>query len=239
MPNLFETPTRTVLPHLRSVNRANSVYSVNNHNKFGIRKLVHSIMADKNSYLRYKQDTRHLLYWMIHTSNSIIESSSPIPDAAPTTVNTTGKITVSALVPLSKLIAKRTNPIPSIIYRLFQSVIAARAATHTLFQQIVAKKPDPEIEKSNVSHKRFIDALTEAFNVLGGEGWVERQKDERNNIDDDNVDEVVFANKFSALDIGRPKDGEEVEDAVEGGSDGQGPPVCCPLSQFLLDTDRF
>ncbi len=196
-------------------------------------------MADQNSYLRYKRDTRLLLYWMIHTSNSIVESSSPIPDAAPITVNTTGEITVSAVVPISKLIAKHINSIPSIIYRLFQSVIAARTATHTLFEQIVAKKPDPEIEKSNVSHKRFIDALTEAFNVLGGEAWAERQKDERDNVGDEDVDEVVFANKFSALGIDGLEDREEVEDAVEGGSHGQGSLVSCALSQSLLFTDLF
>lgn len=178
-------------------------------------------MADQNSYLRYKRDTRHLLYWMIHASNSIIKSSSslPISDAAPITVNTTGQITASALVPLSKLIAKHISPIPSTIYRLFQSVIEARTATHTLFQQIVAKKPDPEIERSNVSHKRFIDTLTEAFEVLGGKAWASKQKSETVISDEEDVDEVIFTNKFSVLGLDEPNDGEEVDDAVEGGSD--------------------
>jgi hypothetical protein len=179
------------------------------------------VMADQNSYIRYKRDTRHLIYWMIHASNSIIESSSPlpIPDAVPTTVNTTGEITVSTLVLISKLIAKHINPIPSTIYRLFQSVIAARTATHTLFQQIVAEKPDPETERSNVSHKRFIDALTEAFEALGGEAWASKQKSEAETPDEEDVDEVIFANKFSALGLDAPKDGEEAEDTVGGGSD--------------------
>jgi hypothetical protein len=116
---------------------------------------------------------------MIDTSNSIIKSSSSKPilessssaptlNPTPASVNMTGEIPVSAFVPLSNLIAKHINPIPSIIYRLFQSVIDARTATHALFQQIVATKPDPEVEKSNASHRRFIDALTEAFKTLGG-----------------------------------------------------------------------
>jgi hypothetical protein len=36
-------------------------------------------MADYYSYLQYKRDQRHLLYWMIHAYNSIIKSS---PSAA-------------------------------------------------------------------------------------------------------------------------------------------------------------
>lgn len=186
-------------------------------------------MADHNSYLRYKRDTRYLLYWMIHTSNSIIKSSSsqpipessssaPIPNSTPVSVNTTGEIPVSAFVPLSNLIAKHINPIPSIIYRLFQSIIDARTATHALFQQIVATKPDPEIEKSNVSHRCFIDALTEAFKALGGEEWASASKSKTSNPDEEDLDEVLLTNKFSTLGIDRPSDGEEGEDAVEGES---------------------
>ncbi|KUJ19339.1 uncharacterized protein LY89DRAFT_731741 [Mollisia scopiformis] len=132
-------------------------------------------MADQNSYLAYKRDTRQLLFWMIHASNSIIKSSIPSPaagiDGAPTTVNTTGQITVASMVPMASLVAKYIKPIPSTIYRLFESVIAARKASHAIFQQIAAQKPDPEIEKSNMSHRIFIDALTKAFAALGGNSW--------------------------------------------------------------------
>src|SRR5690349_19794828 len=121
-------------------------------------------MADRNSYLAYKRATRHLIYWMIHASNSIIKSSAslPVSDAAPP-VNTTGEINGSAPVPVSKLIAKNISPIPSTIYRLFQSVIALRTTTYSLFQQIATKSLEPEIERSNTSHKHFIDTLSEAF----------------------------------------------------------------------------
>jgi len=126
---------------------------------------------------------------MIHASNSVIKSSSSLPvlDAAPT-VNTMDEIPVSALVPVSKLVAKHMSPIPSTIYRLFQSIIAVRTATHALFQQTVAKKPDPEIERSNASHRHFIDALTEAFKALGGEVWALRQKSETDDLDEEERD---------------------------------------------------
>jgi hypothetical protein len=38
---------------------------------------------------------------------------------------------------------------------------------YNVFQQIVNKKPNLEIERSNVTHKHFINALTEAFDALG------------------------------------------------------------------------
>jgi hypothetical protein len=180
-------------------------------------------MAYHNSYIQYKRDTRHLVHWMIHTSNSIIKSSSSAPTSnyASASVNMTGEISVSAFVPLSNLIVKHINPIPSIIYRLFQSVIDARTATHALFQQIVATKPDPEIEKSNISHRRFIDALTEAFKTLGGEEWASKSTSETSNPNEEDIDEALFRNKFSTLGIDGHSDGEEGEDAVEGESSGR------------------
>ncbi|KFY43601.1 hypothetical protein V494_01901 [Pseudogymnoascus sp. VKM F-4513 (FW-928)] len=135
-------------------------------------------MADHNSYLAYKRDTRRLIYWMIHASNSIIKSTPAISiqEAAPTTLNTTGEIRISALVPTSKLIASHISPVPSTVYRLFQSVIAVRTATHSLFQRTVSKTLDPEIERSNATHKYFIDTLTEAFESLGGKLWASQEK---------------------------------------------------------------
>ncbi|RDL37370.1 uncharacterized protein BP5553_04803 [Venustampulla echinocandica] len=180
-------------------------------------------MADHNSYLAYKRDTRHLIYWMIRASNSIIKSSSSFPtsDTTPITLNTTGQITVAALLPVSRLIATHISPIPSTIYRLFQSVIAVRTATHSLFQQVVAKQPDPEIEKSNASHKYFINALTEAFETVGGQVWASKQTSDAETLNEEDVDEVIFTNKFSALGIDGSNDEQEAEDAVGGGPDGR------------------
>ncbi|OBT60983.1 hypothetical protein VE03_09640 [Pseudogymnoascus sp. 23342-1-I1] len=171
-------------------------------------------MADHNSYLAYKRDTRRLIYWMVHASNSIIKSSAvSIPDA---TLNTTGAIKISAIVPTSKLIAKHINPVPSNIYRLFQSVISVRTATLSLYRQIVSKKPDPEIEKSNDTHKHFIDTLTEAFESLGGNLWASQQNPESAPSNGEDEDEVIFANKFSVLGVNDPDSGDEEDDAIEG-----------------------
>ncbi|KAL2825294.1 hypothetical protein BDW59DRAFT_161774 [Aspergillus cavernicola] len=114
-----------------------------------------------------------LVYWILHASNNIIKS---FPAQASIPLNTTGKITLSTLVSLSELVAKHVKPVPATIYRLFQSVIGARRQTHSLFQQLIADDPDPEIEKSNVFHEFWINGLTKAFNLLGGEGWLSGQK---------------------------------------------------------------
>lgn len=155
-------------------------------------------MADQNTYLRYKRDQKLLVYWIIHTSNSIIKS---FPSDALTAVNTTGEVRLSTLVSLCGLIAKHIKPIPTTIYRLFQSIIEARKETHGLFQQIVANNPDPDIEKSNISHKYWIDGLTEPFKALGGDSWISKQNGETEGADEEDGDEVIFANKFSVLSL--------------------------------------
>lgn len=191
-------------------------------------------MADRNSYLAYKRDTRHLLYWMIHAYNIIVKSSPPllISGDSPAAVNTTGQIKVSAFVPVSKLIAEHIKSVPSVIYRLFRSVIAARSSAHAVFQQVVANKPDPEIEKSNVSHKCFIDALTDAFKVLGGDEWASKQKLETEDINEEEIEQIIFANKFSTLGLDESDDEEEEEDnAGKGGPDGSPATVQKPRSR--------
>lgn len=159
---------------------------------------------------------------MIHASNSIVKSLPTPP--APTSVtpavtaNTTGQIHASDLVPIANLIATHINPIPSTIYRLFQSVIVARTTTHAVFQQIAARKPDPEIEKGNVNHKHFIDTLTEAFEALGGKTWLDNAQTEGHD-EDDNLDLTTVANKFAALSLSRPGDDNNGEDEEEGEGD--------------------
>jgi hypothetical protein len=69
---------------------------------------------------------------------------------------------------MAKLIAKNLEQIPTTIFALFQAVIKGRSIMYAAFQQIVSERPDPEIEKSNATHKHFIDALSEAFGALGG-----------------------------------------------------------------------
>ncbi|KAI0100618.1 hypothetical protein GGR51DRAFT_531879 [Nemania sp. FL0031] len=177
-------------------------------------------MAPLNPYLAYKRDTSRLIFWIVKASNAIITSSATLPDDAPKTPNTNGQITVSSLVSLSKLIAKHINPIPSAILALFNSAIQARTATYEGFQRLVANKSDPEVERSNASHKHFIDALVEAFGALGGVAWAEKCRLEGPPPDDDEADleQALFANKFAVLSI----DGETVledEAACDDGSD--------------------
>lgn len=144
-------------------------------------------------------------------------------------MNTTGQITVADLVVLCRLIAKHISAVPPAIFRLFRSVIDARTATHEAFQQIVAENPDRAIEKSNLTHRYFIGALTEAFHTLGGR---DRQPDSKTDSADvdadavrlkDDLDRLVLSNQFGALGLGRTAGtDEEAEESDDGASpDGQ------------------
>ncbi|KAF1815110.1 hypothetical protein P152DRAFT_412254 [Eremomyces bilateralis CBS 781.70] len=168
---------------------------------------------------------------MIHTSNKILESSNlQISES----INNTGQIAISSFVPVSKLIAQHVNLVPLEIYRLFQSIIAARKATHEAFVQIVSRKPDPEIERSNTSHKLFIDVLTEAFHVLGGDAWIARQKAATEPPDEEDLDQAIFANQFSILGLGGKKEEEEEEEEEKEADDTErldGPSTNIPTRQ--------
>ncbi|KAI0506199.1 hypothetical protein F5B22DRAFT_470697 [Xylaria bambusicola] len=178
-------------------------------------------MASQNLYLAYKRDTSRLIYWIIKASNTIIASEPTLLDKVPKSPNTNGQVTVAGLVSLSKLIAKHIDPIPSTILALFNSVIQARTAAYGIFQQLVANKSDPEVERSNVSHKHFIDALVEAFEVLGGNAWAEECKSEDPLPDNQaDLDQILFTNKFAGLrvdedtvlgDQGTSDDGSDLE----------------------------
>ncbi|KAI1387222.1 uncharacterized protein F4822DRAFT_276754 [Hypoxylon trugodes] len=175
-------------------------------------------MAPLNSHLAYKQDTSRLIYWIVKSS-----PSSDLPEDAPKTLNTNGQVTISDLLALSKLIATRISYVPSAILGLFDTVIQARTATYQAFQELVAYRPDPDIERSNASHKYFIDALVEAFEALGGPAWADKRnsKSADTNTDDQaDLEQVLFANTFSALKLdGDAALGEEDEGESDDGSD--------------------
>ena len=180
-------------------------------------------MASRNLYLTYKKDTSQLLYWVINTSNGIVRSAASVEDCAGVTINTTGQSTVAEIVDMSKLIARHLQPIPSVIFNLFQAVIKARSVTHDAFERIVSLKPDPEIEKSNATHKFFIEALTEAFDALGGKVWTSnsssRSQDEEM---DEQYDLSVFQNQFSALSLGGGKSDDDSDAPSENDSNRSG-----------------
>lgn len=179
-------------------------------------------MASHNSYLGYKRDTQLIVYWMIQASNTIIKKSpASLGDDAPKVANSTGEITVRGLVSLAKLISKNIRPIPTTIYRLFQSVIRARTEFHTMFQQAATQNPDPELERQNSSHKHFIDTLIEAFTVLGGDGWATGQKAKEEELDEqEDIEQAIFANKFNALIINAEQPGgKDVDTESDNESD--------------------
>lgn len=171
-----------------------------------------------NLYLTYKKDTSLLLYWVINTSNGIVKSGKQAEDGS-VHLNTTGRTTVAEIVNMARLIAKHLHPIPSTVFRLFQAIIKARSATHAAFQQIVTQKPDPEIERANETHKHFIDALTEAFEALGGASW---ESTDASAMEGKASADVEFQNQFSALSLGSAGgvegENEDEDDSEAGGA---------------------
>ncbi|KAK1762813.1 hypothetical protein QBC33DRAFT_599685 [Phialemonium atrogriseum] len=76
-----------------------------------------------------------------------------------------GQTTVSGLVSMSELIAEHIRPIPPIT--------------------AVDPQKSRRVEKSNASHKYFIDALSGTFKAIGGEAWKSRQKADSDGAEDD------------------------------------------------------
>ncbi|KAI5779937.1 hypothetical protein DFH27DRAFT_618295 [Peziza echinospora] len=170
----------------------------------------------------YKRDTSRLIYWLIHSAKTVCEAT---PAARPAEVSAP-ELSLANILALSKLIAQSTAvSVPDTIYGLFESVISARSAANSFFQNIAAKQPDREIAESNSRHKAFIDTLAEAFNALGGEAWRQRAKDASASEGED--DDVAFMNKYASLSLGTTgaaagSGGEEEEDDDDDG-DGDGP----------------
>lgn len=107
---------------------------------------------------------------------------------------------------MAGLISKYLKEVPSVILELFKAVIKARSTMHAAFQQIVNEKPDPEIERSNATHKHFIDALTQAFDALGGDTL---DFSKTTSVGEEVDDEMIFRNQFSALSLGGAKENDE------------------------------
>lgn len=169
-------------------------------------------MADRNTYLKYKRDQRNLVYWIIDTSAQIIKK---LPSESHATGNTAGVVSLAALQSYSTLIAKHLDPIPPTIFRLFESIIDARKQTHNLFLEIAASDKDPEIQRSNESHKHWINGLTQAFQALGGDSWKVGKTSQPEPSDED-AEQVIFANKYSTLSLGSQTnaEGEEVDQSA-------------------------
>lgn len=184
-------------------------------------------MKFDNLYVSYKRDTRLLLYWTIKTSNTIIEKLEASRDNVALKINITCQVTVSYLISLSELIAKHHADIPSTIYHLSQSVIELRSIYHSQFQQLAAVTPSEELEMNNSTHKFFIDTLTRAFEVLGGEKWLSKEQAKRASNDKENecdANTFAFTNKFSLLDLDSESEIDDGLDADSEKSDKQSAP---------------
>ncbi|KAJ5710979.1 hypothetical protein N7488_005135 [Penicillium malachiteum] len=119
--------------------------------------------------------------------------------------------------------------IPTTIFRLFGSIIDARTKTHNFYLQSTASNSDPEVQKSNKSHRIWIHGLTEGFHILGGESW-KKEKGHASDAPDQDEEGVIFANVFSVLSLDNKMEtgegeGEEIEDGDEEGAEEPPNPV--------------
>ncbi|KAF5655312.1 hypothetical protein F25303_720 [Fusarium sp. NRRL 25303] len=166
-------------------------------------------MVSQNLYLSYKRDTKYLLYWMINVSNRLLRSTNGEAQS-PASVNTTGQTTVNGLISMSTLISQHKEPVPNVIYRLFESIIQARSLVSTAFQELMGPDSDEELERSNESHRHFINTLRSAFKILGGEEW---EKTSATTSDDtEDVEQILFANKFQELSVDKEESSDEEDD---------------------------
>ena len=60
-------------------------------------------MSDRNTYLKYKRDQRLLVYWIVNSSNRVIETTASKASAA---VNITRQISRATLKSLAQLIVE-------------------------------------------------------------------------------------------------------------------------------------
>ncbi|KAH0497981.1 hypothetical protein TgHK011_005262 [Trichoderma gracile] len=176
-------------------------------------------MKFDNLYVSYKKETGRLLYWMIRTSNNIIQTMGPSKDDCSLEVNLTGQAPVSDLVLMANLIATHRVDVPSEMLALFHSVIELRTIYYSQFQELASISPSRELEKNNSKHKHFIDILTQAFHILGGEAWLAGQDEKAAEAGEGKADAETSAtaNRFSALNI--DADGSESDTSHQGEAD--------------------
>ncbi|KAH8837073.1 hypothetical protein MCOR07_004533 [Pyricularia oryzae] len=168
-------------------------------------------MADLDSYLAYKRETKYLVFWLLHTSNSIITAKAPRePNLEP---NTTGQVTVATLVSLANLISRYTKETPVIVLRVFRTVISARKATCVQYERLAAQNPDDlSLARGNASHRHFNEALEAAYIALGGgDRLLATASEEYTDYDVQELERMVFSNSFSALSV----EGSDEDSAAE------------------------
>ncbi|PGG97804.1 hypothetical protein AJ80_09641 [Polytolypa hystricis UAMH7299] len=170
-------------------------------------------MADQNTYLKYKRDEKLLVYWIIRTSNRLIQSLSSSPaDDAPTvaTENTTGQILSQNTSPRSpRRYTAPSNPPSPPAKKLIPSSYKSSPIGKI-------RKSRRAMSRTNIGFMGF----RKRFRLLGGEVWVSSsQKGKKPDDAEEDEDEVIFANKFTYFNI----DGEGKEEGEESeGEEGEG-----------------
>jgi len=69
------------------------------------------------------------------------------------------------------------------------------------FQVATEQRPDSDVERSNISHRHFIDILEKAFGALGGKTWLQSH-DYTAQHDEESLDDLILANSFATLALG-------------------------------------
>ncbi|RPA83332.1 hypothetical protein BJ508DRAFT_413529 [Ascobolus immersus RN42] len=182
-------------------------------------------MFDRDIYRKYKQDTNRLVYWMIRSTNAIPAAAPASAKAGSTSEGNTcvqqlhrfrsPKITVNGILlaceAIKANIGDTLDAVPSTVFRLFRSVIAARSQAYSFFNKITSETPDPQIEKDNAKHKAFLDALEKAFKILGGEEWLKSKKPSVTKDQMQEEEDNLFSNMFAKLSISKDYDSDEEE----------------------------
>lgn len=124
---------------------------------------------------------------------------------------------------MSKLIKKHAGAIPDLILWLLDSVIETRTQAHDAYLSMTSGNNDPDLDRKNDSHKKFILFLREAFNILGGEAWLRHRDTGATDVSSEGYS--TSSNKFEALVTGS-SNGSGEESQTESDKDEPGP--CVP-----------
>ncbi|KAG5982068.1 hypothetical protein E4U55_002328 [Claviceps digitariae] len=169
-------------------------------------------MLLQSSYLTYKRETSRLVFLLVTASNAILSVKN-----VKAKLNTSGKLDSSGFVPSAELIRQHMRSVPCEILRLLKSVIELRTSHYAEFQRRVSANPNFKTEESNKSHKHFIDVLSRAFDILGGEDGLKKQNIDKMEADNKEISDQDFqancSNIFARLHLhDTDSNGEEEDD---------------------------
>ncbi|KAG6006495.1 hypothetical protein E4U21_007040 [Claviceps maximensis] len=171
-------------------------------------------MLLQSSYLTYKRETSRLVFLLVTASNAILSVKN-----AKAKLNTSGKLDSSGFVPSAELIGKHMRSVPREILRLLKSVIELRTSHYAEFERRVSANPNFKMEESNKSHKHFIDVLSRAFQILGGEDELKRQRVDKTEPQGKEVSDQEYQatclNMFAHLTLDRTDSSDEGDDDDE------------------------